>query len=264
METEFAHQQGQAGKKSGSNLVYIAAIVAPMLVVLIGIVNSRGSLEPFLYNVAVGGFTFAIFTLLGFYFVMQPIQPRIKKWRQESRHEKLSLKFLDELGELVTQFGELAYTRYPNGIHTAYQSFRFPSLPNIPKRKEESIEEHWIQTLLGFHQTVVDNPINQIEFDLDNLKLSKKSLLLHFAQTFHHLIWTYQHVFVRSYADSCRRVKSENIPRNSKEAYAKFQPKFNTFISSYKRFAKNVNSQMRLTSNQNRLGEYVEDAPPIF
>lgn len=264
METVFAHQQGEADKKSGSNLFYIAAIVAPMLVVLIGVLNVRGSLEPLLFNVAVGGFTFAIFTLLGFYFVVQPLQPRIKKWRQGSRHEKLSSKFLHELGELVTQFGELASTRYQNGIHTAFQLFQFPSPPNIPKRKEEGIEERWMQTLLSYHQTVIDNPLDQMEFNLDNLKLSKKFLLLHFAQIFHHLIWTYQHVFVRSYVDSCRRVKGEKIPRNSKEAYAKFQPKFNMFISSYKQFAKKVNSQMRLAPNQNRVDEYVEDAPPIL
>lgn len=266
MVREFSHQQADTDKKeSKNNLFYVAAIVGPMLVVLIGILNARGSLDPLVFNTAVAGFTCAIFILLGFYLVVQPLRPKVERWHQESRREALSSEFLSQLGELVTQFGEVASSRYLNGIHVAIQSFRFTSLPSDPNLKEKGIEERWMQTLLGYHQTLVDSSIGQIDYELNHLKLgSKKFLLFHFAEIFRNLLWTYVSVFVRSYVEASKRVGLNNVPYTSKEAYAKFVPKFNQFISSYSKFAKNVNTRMELSQDQRGLGVYVEEAPPLL
>ena len=264
MVREFAKQQGESEKKEGGkNLFYIFGIVVSLSGLFAIIINVRASLDPLLFNFIVAGCGIAIFALLGFYFVVQPLQPRWNNWRRESRVEELSSEFLSELSQFVSQFEEVGTTKYQNGIHMALQSFRFRSLPDTPK--ERVVEENWMQTLLGFHQRLIDSPIDQIDDDLKRLKVgSKKFLLLHFAGIFWNLLWTYRDVFVRHYVDASKRVRVENTPYDSKVAYAKFQPKFNEFILSYKKFARKVNQQMELGQDQRRVGEYIEDAPPLI
>lgn len=157
----------------------------------------RSSLEPLLFSVLVAGFSGAIFALHTFHFVVQPLRPRWKDWRRESKIEALSSKFLSELTDLVTQFEELVSTSRQNGIHVAMQLFRFPSLPHIPIQKERSIEERLMQTLLGYHQQFIERLVNQMKSDLKNMKDGNKTFLFfHFAYILFDLVWIYASIFV--------------------------------------------------------------------
>ena len=143
----------------------------------------------------------------------------------------------------------------------AIQTFHFHDKPG----SDIQTQALWIQTLLGFHQALVDRPTNQIKSDLENLKGENNAFLFfHFACIFFDLIWNYSVVFVRSYVEASKKVGVENVSRGSKEAYLKFAPKFNLFVSSYMKFAKNVNRRMEPTQDQRRIGQFIEDAPPLI
>jgi uncharacterized protein YacL len=76
MVRDFSQQQGETQpKESMRNLAYLTTIVISMIGLLIVVIlNARGSLEPFVFNVVVAGFGAAILALLGFYFVVQPLR----------------------------------------------------------------------------------------------------------------------------------------------------------------------------------------------
>jgi hypothetical protein len=122
-----------------------------------------------------------------------------------------------------------------------------------------------MQTLLGYHERLIESRIKEMEHALNHLKVgSRKFLFLHFAETFFDLIWDYSRVFVRSYVEASKRVGVDTVPRGSREAYAKFVPKFNLFVQSYAKFAKRVNGRMEVTQSEVRVSTYIEDAPPLI
>jgi O-antigen/teichoic acid export membrane protein len=121
MVRDFPQQQGETqSRESMKSLAYVAAIVISMVGLLIVVIsNARGSLEPFVFNFVVAAFGVAILALLGFYFVVQPLRPRVEnlgknQWRQISSQSWrilsiASLNWLQEIALLgfIRRYGHL-------------------------------------------------------------------------------------------------------------------------------------------------------------
>jgi len=245
------------------NLAYVTAIVISMIGLIVVILNARGSLEPFVFNFVVAGLAAAILALLGFYFVVQPLRPRVEKWRRESREESVAAGIFPELADLVDSFFELASRDRTTGIHQAIRSFaEQPDLgPTITVPEAYPREKYLMQELSSNYDTVIHTPFTQLQSDIRRTfgRQSRKQLLEHFAGEFSHLLSIYKRLFVDSYFEACRKVGVDSLPYRSREEYGKFLMKYNQFGASYVEFARNTNRMMGMRV----LAEYFEDGTPL-
>jgi hypothetical protein len=265
MVRDFPQQQGETQpRESMKSLAYVAAIVISMVTLLIAVIsNARGSLDPFVFNLVVAGFGAAILALLGFYFVVQPLRPRVDKWRQESREESAAADILPKLADLVNGFFELASRDRTTGIHQAMRSFSEQPDPRQTMTVPEAYprEKYLMQELASSYDTVIHTPFTQLQSDIRRSfgRPSRKQLLVHFAAEFSHLLSIYKRLFVDSYFEACRRVGVDSVPDRSREEYGMFLTKYTQFGASFVEFARDTNRRMGMRV----LADYFEDGRPL-
>jgi hypothetical protein len=263
MVRDFPQQQGETHPRESKSLAYVAAIVISMIALLVAISNARGSLEPFVFNFVVAGLAAAILALLGFYFVVQPLRPRVEKWRRESREESVAADVFPKLADLVDSFFELASRDRTTGIHQAIRSFAEQTDlgPTVTVPEAYPREKYLMQELSSNYDTVIHTPFTQLQTDIRRTfgRQSRKQLLEHFAAEFSHLLSIYKGLFVDSYFDACGRVGVRSVSYRSREEYGKFLMKYSQFGACYVEFARNTNRMMGMRI----LAESFVDGTPL-
>jgi len=213
--------------KKESKLVPLAVIIAALAGLLISIFAARASLPVFLYYIAVILLLLAIFLLLFYGFLGEPIYNFIKKRRKIRKHNALARKYFNKFKHFTETFGEFVnpnrsdITEVLKNLQSDHPEFR--ELLFLPKGDVHSLFKTFQQRLKRFDGTYEDFSLLVEEFDI--------------------ILDIYNKHCIRDPIQKIRRVDRNRISDHFKEEYRRHKGAYERFIGNYTDFGKEVNKE---------------------
>lgn len=209
------------------SLVPIAVIIAALAGLLISIFAARASLPVFLYYIAVILLLLAIFALLFYGFLGEPIYNFIKKRREIRKHTALARKYFNKFKHFTETFGEFVdpnrsdITKVLKDLQSDHVELR--ELLFLPKDDIHSLFKTFQQRLKRFDRTYEDFLLLVEEFDI--------------------ILDIYNKRCIRDPIQKIRRIDRNRISDRFKEDYRRHKGAYERFIGNYTDFGKEVNKE---------------------